>query len=383
MSRRGALTVTLLLLAALSGSRLHAAAAWTFTNLAALQAYPEFYQNRQVVVEAQLSQNSTGKLILSAGGNQVQVIAPETAPPDGLVEARGQFWNVGGMHSDDPRLRPAVQKALGLSETSPWPRSGALLALSASSLFPASAPTTANIRTIVLTPEHFVGETVTVTGQFSGRNLLGELPNAPGLSRWDFVLRGDGAALWVTGVQPKGTGFSLDPGARVDTEHWLKITGIVRQGRGLIWIEPAKDGIKEAKPPTTDSTQASSTREAAPIPAFPPPEVVFSAPTTGESDVPLTTTLRIQFSRDLDPATIKGNIRIGYLTGQLPQQGEPTTAAIGFTTDYRPDRRELDVHFDKPLERFRTVKVELTSGILGADHQPLKAWTMSFTLTGS
>jgi hypothetical protein len=375
---RGAAPIVALLVLLALPSIIHAAPAWTITNVAALHAYPEFYQNRQVVIEAQLSQNGAGKLVLSAGGDQVQVITAETAPPDGLVEARGEFWNVGSMHHDDPRLRPAVQQALGLSETTPWPRSGTLLAIRTSSLFPASAPTTPTIRTIVLAPERFLGQTVTITGQFSGRNLLGELPNAPGLSQWDFVLRGDGAALWVTGVQPKGEGFSLDPGARMDTEHWLEITGIVRQGRGLVWIEPAKDGIKEGKPPTTDTATARPAEPAAPIAAFPPPEVIFSAPTNGEHGVSPTTTLRLQFSRDLDPATIKDNVRIGYLAA--PAQSDASSVpTIGFTTNYVPDRRELDIHFDKPLEGFHTVSVELTSGILGADHQPLKPWSVSFT----
>jgi hypothetical protein len=41
------------------------------------------------------------------------------------------------------------------------------------------------------------------------------------------------------------------------------------------------------------------------------------------------------------------------------------------------------VRFAKPLERFRTVKVELLEGIVGTDAQPLKAWTLTFALGGS
>ena len=38
----------------------------------------------------------------------------------------------------------------------------------------------------------------------------------------------------------------------------------------------------------------------------------------------------------------------------------------------------LEIRFTKPLERFRTVRIELTEGILGTDQQPLVPWTLSF-----
>jgi len=43
----------------------------------------------------------------------------------------------------------------------------------------------------------------------------------------------------------------------------------------------------------------------------------------------------------------------------------------------------LEIRFTKPLERFRTLKVELIEGILGTDQQPLKPWSLSFGLGGS
>ena len=59
------------------------------------------------------------------------------------------------------------------------------------------------------------------------------------------------------------------------------------------------------------------------MPAAPPPEVVFSAPTEGESDVALNTTLRIQFSRDINVATLKGRIKVEY----APAPGTGTASA--------------------------------------------------------
>ena len=42
----------------------------------------------------------------------------------------------------------------------------------------------------------------------------------------------------------------------------------------------------------------------------------------------------------------------------------------------------LELKFTKPLERFRTVRIELGEGILGTDKQPLKPWTLSFDVGG-
>jgi hypothetical protein len=43
----------------------------------------------------------------------------------------------------------------------------------------------------------------------------------------------------------------------------------------------------------------------------------------------------------------------------------------------------LELKFVKPLERFRTLRVELMDGVLGTDDQPLKPWTLTFLLGAS
>ena len=77
-----------------------------------------------------------------------------------------------------------------------------------------AAPT---VRLVALDPESYVGKRVTLSGQFRGRNLMGDQPQAPNISKWDFVLHNADASVWVTGVRPRGKGFNLDVGARVDT----------------------------------------------------------------------------------------------------------------------------------------------------------------------
>ena len=52
-----------------------------------------------------------------------------------------------------------------------------------------------------------------------------------------------------------------------------------------------------------------------PIPQMgPPPEVIFSDPAEGEIDVPLKAPIRLQFSREMNPDTFKGNVRWTFTT---------------------------------------------------------------------
>jgi hypothetical protein len=94
-------------------------------------------------------------------------------------------------------------------------------------------------------------------------------------------------------------------------------------------------------------------------------------------------TVRIQFSRDIDQTTLRGNIRVRYLEAQTAERGEPTTPTAEFTLQYTGASRVLELKFTKPLERFRTVHVELGDGILGTDKQPLKPWVLSFDVGGA
>ena len=111
--------------------------------------------------------------------------------------------------------------------------------------------------------------------------------------------------------------------------------------------------------------------------------MVFSAPTQDEVDVPLSASVRIQFSRDIDPATLKGHVRASYLDSQTAERGEPVTPTAEFTLQYNAANRVLEIRFTTPLERFRTLNVQLLEGILGTDKQPLKPWTLTFALGGS
>jgi hypothetical protein len=207
---------------------------------------------------------------------------------------------------------------------------------------------------------------------------MGDLPDSPGKSRYDFVLRAADAAIWVINMRPKGKEFDLALDARIDTNRWLTLRGTVQHGRGLQWIDAEAGSLALARPPTETPIE-----EPIRVPVGPPPEVVFSAPTEDETDVMTSTTVRIQFSRDLDVSTLKGRVKASYFRAQTVERGEPDTPPIDVTTQYNVANRVLELRFSKPLERFRTVKVELLDGIVGTDAQALQPWTLTFSLGGS
>lgn len=349
------------------------------TSLASLVAYPGFYHGRAILIVGTVTTTESGMRVSDDSGS-IRLLTKGSAP-DGLDEVRGEFWDIGRMKPDEPQLANFdLKRTFNIDATSSWPRPGEVTVIVATSVTQAQLPTTPSIRAIALHPSRYVDQKVTVTGQFGARNLFGDLPDSPGKNRYDFVLRSADAAIWVSGAQPKGKGFNFSLDSRIDSGRWLEITGTVRTGRGLEWLEVNSDGIQLGKAPT--ESPAIDT-EPILVSAAPPPEVVFSAPTQDETDVSMGTSVRIQFSRDIDQATLRGNIRVRYLDAQTAERGEPTTPTAEFALQYTPASRVLVLKFTKPLERFRTVHVELGDGILGTDKQPLKPWVLSFDVGGA
>ena len=73
------------------------------TNIAALLAYPGFYHLHQVVVVGKLERRGLGELRLVDESGSVRVVF-KGSEPDELAEVRGEFWDLGRMSADDPRL---------------------------------------------------------------------------------------------------------------------------------------------------------------------------------------------------------------------------------------------------------------------------------------
>jgi hypothetical protein len=342
------------------------------TNIAALLAHPGFYHLHPVVLVGKLELRNSGEMRLVDDAGSVRVIFKGSIP-DEPAEVRGEFWDLGRMNADDPRLASYDLRAtFQIDPDGAWPKPGQIGVILAGAVAPAAPPLAPSVRNLVLYPDRFVNQKVTITGQFGGRNLLGDLPDAPGRSRYDFVVRSSDAALWVVNLRPRGRDFELDLGARIDTGRWVEVSGIVQQWRGLTLLDATTGSIRLTKPPT-ETTAESTIR----VPSGPPPEVVFSAPTEGETEVSSRTNVRIQFSRDINPATFKGRIAVRY--GPTPP-GVTETAPppLEFTTQYLPGTRVLEIRFVQPLELFRGVQVDLVDGIIGTDQQTLRPWTLKF-----
>jgi hypothetical protein len=335
------------------------------TTITALRNYPGFYHQQTVFVVGEVKGQEAERATIGTDEGAIRLIAREV-PREGRVEARGQFMDVGRMSQDDPRLIPFnLLERIRTVYQDRWPRPGEelLLILAGTSPAPgATAVTAPPLRNVAMEPARFENQKVEIVGQFRGRNLFGDLPEAPAQSRHQFVLRSRGAALWVMNLEPRGKGFSFDPGRRLDSGRWVKVEGTVRTAKGLTWLEG--DDIELAPEPDETAIEVEID-----LPPPPPVEVLFAAPTEGELDVPVGERIRLQLSRDLDPESLADRIRL--------------TPAMEFTTEYAPVNRALEIRPAAPLPPFQLVTVEILPGATGTDGGELLPFKLTFTTGGS
>ncbi len=237
------------------------------TNLAEVLGFPGFYNGRPITLVGTVELSKDGRLTVSDDSGSIHLLFTGNAP-DGLDEIRGEFWDVGRMKPEDPRLNGYdLKTTFKFDPGGPWPRPGEVTALVATAVTSAAIPQTESIRAIVLHPSRYIDQKVTLTGQYSGRNLLGEQPDAPGKGRYDFVLRAADAAIWVINMRPRmkapdGKDFELGLDARIDTSRWLTVRGTVQQARGLQWIDAEAGSLALAKPPAETPVEEPDPRRA-------------------------------------------------------------------------------------------------------------------------
>jgi hypothetical protein len=262
-------------------------------------------------------------------------------------------------------FKPVLEEA----SNGQWPGRDQVFAILGATLADVPPPPAPSVRAIAMVPARFDGQRVTVTGRFHGRNLLGALPQGLGKSKWDFVLQSADAAVWISGLRPRGNNFELDAGARVDTGRWLEVVGTVHVDGPVVWL--AGESLKQATAPTEPVET--------PAPAEPPPvpRVIFSAPIADETDVAPTVVVRVQFSWDMVAKSFHDHIRIRY-TGKT----SPSVPPPPFTVTYQDATRGLEIRFKQPLEPQQRVTIDLMEGILAAGGGALVPWTLSFTTGG-
>lgn len=339
------------------------------TTVDALRQFPGFFHLQNVLLHGEFAE-SERRIALRAADTEIRVqLSSNVTTASGPVEVRGQLIDVGRLESGDPRAGSFNEGREGAA----WPRPGEELLLQVTAVAQSQPMVTPTVRALALEPWKFAGQTVTVTGNFRGRNLFGDLPDAPGKGRYDFIVRGGEGAIWVTGIRPRGSGFDFDVDRRIDSNRWLEVTGPLLHDRGLVRIQATRVAL--AKAPAASEPDRD---DGAPVSAAPPPpaEVVFNSPTEGETDVSPSTSIRVQFSKGLLEASLAGRVRASYVGGPAGAEGP------SLKTTYDAANRAIEIKFDKPLEAFRTVKIEILDGVTAFDSGTFAPWTLTFTVGG-
>jgi hypothetical protein len=350
-------------------------AARVATTAEALVAAPVFFHGKQIVVRREV-ENAGPLTRLVNTAKPVYVFWRGATRATSNNEIRGEFWDLGRLERNDSRLGNVdVQPILDAVSNGQWPGRDQVFVILNATATDSPLPPEPTIRALALAPDRYIGKGVTVTGRFRGANLFADLPQGAGTKgRWDFVLQSADAAIWVSGVRPRGKGFDLDVNARMDTGRWLQVAGTLRRDGPLPWIDATS--LATANAPSEAPIEVTLP----PAPPQPPPQVVFSEPTTDETDADRAGPIRIQFSRDMDPASFRNRIRLSY-AGVAPA-GAPA-APPAFTYRYIEGTRALEIKLGGPLDRFRVVKVDLLEGIKSAlDNRPLAPWSLTFTTGG-
>jgi hypothetical protein len=337
-------------------------------TIAALARFPFFFHTQPVRVRGQASERQ-GLFQLEREAARIWLVpgsGGKLPDPGKESEVTGLYLDVGRLDRTDTRVTADLgglsQKVLNRE----WPAPGELLVIVVENAVAAEPMNAPSVRHVALDPGRYADQEVTIVGRFRGKNLYGDLPEAPGKGRYDFVLQSADASLWVTGRRPRGDGFDLNVENRVDTGRWLEVVGVVREERGMAVVEAT--AIRQGRPPAEAPAEAVA-KVTVPMPQ---PEVVFSAPTQGETEVEPTAKIRIQFSRDLKEDSIKGGVGVAYAGVTAPPPA--------FTVRYDPGRRVLEIAFAAPLSPFANVQVQLKDTIQATDGQPLKPYTLAFTV---
>lgn len=356
------------------GARAHAPAQTAqrhVTTAHALSTYGHFFHGAQISFLARVTETD-GIAVAPIGEKQrVVVLWQQPQVTTGDVVLSGTLFDVARLEPSDPRLANVdTQKILDALNEGRAPGRDRIFLLTAARYEKYEPEVQASLRAVALDPAKYDGKTVTVSGRFRGRNLLGDQPAPPGKSPHEYVLRVADASLWVSGLRPRGRGFVLDPESRRDTREWVRVSGVVRHEPPLVWLEGRSIDL------ATPESEPAPEPAAAPLPPGPAPEIAFSAPLDGETDVATTAVLRVQFSRDIDPASLKDQVAVAY--GMRPDGTSPGPAPAASTT-YRAANRSIEIRFAEPLAAFTTVIVAFGNAIKATDGVAMKPARISFT----
>ena len=107
---------------------------------------------------------------------------------------------------------------------------------------------TSTIADALARPPEAAGKSVRIVGRFRGANLYGDLPAGTRRAAGDWVLQDGEQSVWVTGRPPKGKGFDLVAGNKLDTGRWLEVEGKLEAMGNVAYLKASRVQLV-ARPP--------------------------------------------------------------------------------------------------------------------------------------
>src|SRR5436190_15909897 len=73
------------------------------TTLAAIRAYPTFFNGQPVILRAEIDRTEK-RVLLVDGDDKLPALVPSGVSGSGVQDVRGEVWDIGRMRQDDPKL---------------------------------------------------------------------------------------------------------------------------------------------------------------------------------------------------------------------------------------------------------------------------------------
>jgi hypothetical protein len=223
----------------------------------------------------------------------------------------------------------------------------------------------ATLEELVTRAGRWDGRVVRVVGKFRGKNVFGDLPAKSERHSGDWVIKDEVYAVWVTGRKPKGDGWELDASLKRDSGKWIEVVGRAETKGGVTYLRALELALVGPPRPAAEAQPPPPPPERPKL----PPVVVFSLPLDGEAEVPPNARFAVQFSKDLEEASLKDRVLLRYAGPTRP--GDRPFDGLGIA--YDGGRRTLVVDPRDVLRRGRTLELVLLPGIVDLDGLPLTA----------
>jgi hypothetical protein len=216
---------------------------------------------------------------------------------------------------------------------------------------------TVTIQELVQRQSELAGQTVRVVGRFRGHDVDRSLSRPRPRGAW--AIKAGRHAIWVTGHDPSGRGFTLHPELEADTHKWVEVVGRLEVRDGACRLRASAVAL---------SVPASFVGFGKRLVGALQPEVVFTLPLADGEPVATDARFLVQFNAYMDEESFEGRVHLRYADVPGPA-GELRHVRI----TYDDVRRTLIVEPGEPLRTGATVELVLLPGITDAFATPFGA----------